>query len=123
MVETVTKVVVEVSYVPTREVILNEIFERIQQGFAWHHYMTYRGIENFLKATALIELLEVFDCGSTGGFDKRQPEASSGASGLCSRLDWLTKKHNSYESDTLKFTRQQLAELADKINVYTAEEE
>lgn len=46
------------------------------------------------KAEALIELLEIADCGSVGGFDKGQPRPRN----LLDRYEWLRNKHNSADA-------------------------
>lgn len=44
------------------------------------------------KAEALIQLLEVFDCGQIGGFDKGQSRAQMRS--LFDRWDWLYRKYD-----------------------------
>jgi hypothetical protein len=52
----------------TRKIILQTIFNNFQGMTQWltspDHYL-----ENYNQAVALIELLEVEDCGSVGGYD------------------------------------------------------
>jgi hypothetical protein len=54
---------------PTRRQILSDILDCFQGMYQWvcspEHYSKYAH-----KAEALIELLEVVDCGSVGGFDR-----------------------------------------------------
>jgi hypothetical protein len=50
-------------------------------------------IEYGHRAEAIIELLEVHLCGSTGGFDKGQEEKDRGT--LTKRLAWISRKHRS----------------------------
>ena len=45
--------------------------------------------ESLIKASALIELVEVFDCGSVGGFG----QGYTGNRSLESRLEWLERKY------------------------------
>lgn len=45
---------------------------------------------HYQRAEALIELLEVHNCGSTGGFDKGQQD--SGSRSLQARFEWLRGK-------------------------------
>jgi hypothetical protein len=51
--------------------ILNRAFGHFQQVTQWPDSAT--GIKYMSKADALIEVLEVIDCGSIGGFDKENP--------------------------------------------------
>jgi hypothetical protein len=80
---------------PTRIQILQEIFECFQQVTQWMPGTTTdadysNGVTKYLfKAEALIEILEVTDCGSTGGFDKGQE-----SQGLVERFLWLLDKYN-----------------------------
>jgi hypothetical protein len=55
----------------------------------WLEYEGWaRAIEYENQAIGLIELLEVHNCGSIGGFDKGQPSPYS----LEERWDWLVRK-------------------------------
>jgi hypothetical protein len=58
---------------PSRKEILTEILEDFQSMYQWvivdpESYAKYAN-----KAESLIELLEVVDCGSVGGFDTNNP--------------------------------------------------
>lgn len=53
--------------------ILNVIFEDFQQITQWLPNNIEFAIEYMYKAKGLIELLEVEDCGSVGGFDPKSP--------------------------------------------------
>lgn len=52
-----------------RLTVLTAIFSNFQMATQWPD----GGDKYFHEATSLIELLEVVDCGSTGGFDKSNP--------------------------------------------------
>jgi hypothetical protein len=56
-----------------RITILQEIFSHFQQMTQWITTSPDNYSEYFNKALGLIELLEVEDCGSVGGFDKSNP--------------------------------------------------
>lgn len=97
--------------VPTREILLNHAFEQLKQGFVWYKYRNTNGFEYFRSAETLIEVLEVFDCGSIGGVDVGQPPTSGTIASLGHRLDWLANKHKSYESEELKFSQEELLRM------------
>lgn len=76
----------------TRETILKNAEDCLRQSRQWLEHADGEGglgfaLEYQNRAKALIELLEVDDCGSVGGFDRRrgQPEERS----LRKRLEWL----------------------------------
>lgn len=52
--------------------------------------------ENEQRLEALVELLEIFDCGSVGGFSKGQPEMRS----VFDRARWLLKKYKYKKDET-----------------------
>lgn len=86
---------------PTRIMILQEIFEHFQQVTQWVpgefcHADHSSGVLTYLnKAEALIEVLEICDCGSTGGFDPKMPtELIRGGLSLYERFLWLVNKYN-----------------------------
>lgn len=73
-----------------------DILERIKRelGMAeqWDRQQTTHkahSLEHACKAEALIELLEVDDCGSTGGYDKPRGQKGSLTMTLRERYDWL----------------------------------
>lgn len=75
---------------PSRATILNEIKICLEQMYSWGHQIEKRRVSTdhishtqvyACKAQALIELLEVHDCGSIGGFD---PETNPSVDGLYS---------------------------------------
>lgn len=81
----------------TRRVVLKEIAAELhsldsfnvtlvsEQYQSLHRYQNAVG--HYHRAEALIELLEVLDCGSVGGYDKGQTEAHRRT--LRNRYDWL----------------------------------
>jgi hypothetical protein len=77
--------------------VLNRIGDHFQMIIQWHGIKKPSCSESttqyFNKAMALIELLEIEDCGSTGGYDKGQPPAST----LFDRWDWLYRKYDNPE--------------------------
>lgn len=54
-----------------RLTILNAIFSHFQMATQWPDEIATANY--FAKAEALVELLEVVDCGSVGGYDKKNP--------------------------------------------------
>ncbi len=72
----------------TRDSILGTINEKLEtidswkEGESWHYVLQYHN-----QAEALIELLEVSDCGSVGGYAKGQTEAHRRT--LRARFNWL----------------------------------
>jgi hypothetical protein len=72
-----------VKEVISRKVVLQEIQSCFQQMTQWIlHPDSYA--EYSYKAEVLIELLEVTDCGSVGGYDYDNKAAVSGGWGVCS---------------------------------------
>lgn len=85
---------------PTRLDILQEIFECFQQVTQWMPAINTDadfsdGVTKYLfKAEALVEILEVNDCGSIGGFDTEIHADHRGAMGLYERFLFLVEKYN-----------------------------
>ncbi len=96
---------------PTRLTILQTIFEHLQLVAQWMPNQlsgadySHNCIEYLQKAEALMELLEVHDCGSIGGFDVEalekyatpiKPDGSGGRPAslyFYQRFVWLVDKH------------------------------
>ena len=77
-----------------RAAILKRIDENMQQVRQWVDMAEYALAATYqAKAEALVEVLEIADCGSVGGFDTKrgQPSVSSvkGRDRLQMRIDWL----------------------------------
>ena len=74
--------------------VLNQIGDYFQNVIQCAPLKTPGDSENVTKylhkAEALIEFLEIRDCGSFGGFDKGQPYPRN----LFSRWDWLYRKYD-----------------------------
>lgn len=71
--------------------ILKKIGEHLSQIKQWTRYNSYGHCAAYhAKAEGLIEILEIDDCGSTGGYDLNQPRAFN----IFDRWVWLYKKHN-----------------------------
>lgn len=68
--------------------ILKEIDERLKTANQWEDivHSGYR-FANYVEARGLIEVLETYNCGSVGGFDKGQKDRS-----LKGRIKWLKDK-------------------------------
>jgi len=86
---------------PSRLTILKTIGDHFQGVIQWSRHHDADWAENVVQylhqAEALIELLEVFDCGSIGGFDSFQPPPRT----LFDRWDWLFRKYD--KPDGLRF--------------------
>lgn len=77
-----------------RDAVLKRIDENMQQVRQWSDLAEYALAATYqAKTEALVELLEIADCGSVGGFDKKrgQPGVSGmkGRDRLQVRIDWL----------------------------------
>jgi len=75
--------------------ILNEIFSQFQQITQWLPSNIKNAFTAQEKAEILIEILEVNDCGSVGGFDKESPVLKESGFPLYDRFLALVRKHNS----------------------------
>jgi len=76
----------------TRKTILIQIGEHLTSMNQWALYENYDYASKYAnKAESLIELLEVYDCGSVGGYDEGQHELMPHAS-LHQRYSWLYNK-------------------------------
>lgn len=86
-------------FTPSRLVLLKEIGSCLLQSIAWYEPLV--SIESSLKyvhqAEVLVEVLEVHDCGSIGGFDAGMDKMKS--YNLFERYEWLYKKHDDPEKD------------------------
>lgn len=77
-----------VSWYVLREVILNRIEELLKSRFSWHQRGDFtNALIYHTQAQALVELLEIDDCRSYGGYDKSrdQPPMKS----VDDRYNWL----------------------------------
>ena len=86
---------------PKRLTILKNIFSDLKQAVQWlpSHYKgaTYAQncLEHLQRAETLIELLEVCDCGSVGGFDPvNVVDGMRPTMGLYDRFVWLVEKYH-----------------------------
>lgn len=73
-----------------RLTILQEIFYNFQQMSQWIILESYS--KYYHRAEQLIELLEVEDCGSVGGFDEKNPTINKTGFRLYDRFLTLLKK-------------------------------
>jgi len=79
-----------------RLTILQEIFDNFQQMSQWTTSMPESYLKAHNRAEQLIELLEVEDCGSIGGFDRENPLVNETRFTLYNRfLTLLNKKKSS----------------------------
>ena len=76
----------------TRKTILIQIGEHLTSMNQWVLYENYDYASKYAnKAESLIELFEVYDCGSIVGYDEGQHELMPQAS-LHQRFSWLYNK-------------------------------
>lgn len=79
---------------PLQRLLLTKIQDEMDAVKQWseeydwvaHHFQHYCRLEG------LVELLEEYDCGSVGGFGKKQPEGQS----LEERAQWLLAKYKNW---------------------------
>lgn len=74
--------------------ILQQIFEDLQQITQWLPSNIDLGNESMIKAKALIEMLEIDDCGSVGGFDKNNRLKRDSGFDLYDRFTTVLRKHH-----------------------------
>jgi len=77
-----------------RLTILQEIFNNFQQMSQWITSMPESYLKSHNQAEQLIELLEVEDCGSVGGFDRENPLINKTGFNLYDRFLTLLNKKN-----------------------------
>ncbi len=101
-----------------RKTILQTIFDHFQMVS-----QDPLDTESFYKAVGLIELLEVEDCGSVGGFDRENPMQHVTGFDAYDRFLTLLRKENIKLEKELYFTPEtlgkyftQLYELREKFN-------
>ncbi len=78
-----------------RVIILNAIADELGMSSQWLPSNRVGSLESATahlhRAETLIELLEVHDCGSVGGFDKGQRYPNGD---VFKRFNWLLRKHH-----------------------------
>ncbi|GAF75981.1 unnamed protein product [marine sediment metagenome] len=100
----------------TRLKLLQEAFECFQQITQWIPWAMHHATEYHHKAEVLINILEVQDCGSIGGFDRENPMKRITGYELYDRFLTVLAKHNN-ESDLKEacyFTPQTLGDYFKK---------
>lgn len=98
-----------------REIILQNIFSFFQQMTQWlSHPNNYAEYHN--KALSLIELLEVYDCGSVGGFDRENKNQTITTYNLYDRFLTLVRKENTELKKEIYFTVETMTEYWKEIN-------
>lgn len=89
----------------SRDSVLKLIGQSVGQIVEWAESRHYNIVSNYYnRALALIELLEIEDCGSTGGYDKNQPTARN----IFDRFDWLCKKYGKTPKDFIKYNSEEV---------------
>lgn len=77
-----------------RETILREIEENFNSVIQWARFFDYERASYYSsKAEGLIELLEIEDCGSVGGYDNKNPNDKVCDNLLYNRFITLCKKN------------------------------
>jgi hypothetical protein len=79
---------------PSRTTILQEIFDQFQIITQWVPNNPENVVRATHKAEVLIQLLEVEDCGSIGGFDPEAPVYEECAFMLYNRFLAVLRKHH-----------------------------
>lgn len=77
-----------------RVIILQSIFEDFQQVSQWLPHQLYKAVKYTAQAEGLIELMEIEDCGSVGGFDLDNKIKHISGYGLYDRFLALLEKYN-----------------------------
>lgn len=81
-----------VNQVVFRTIILKNIEKSLSAIKQWSEMQQWENAAKYAaKADALIELLEVDDCGSIGGFDAKRGQDRDRHWTLTERYDWLRK--------------------------------
>lgn len=101
----------------TRLRLLQTAFECFQQITQWIPWKISNATEYHYKAEAIIEILEITDCGSVGGFDPENPIQRISNYELYDRfLTVLTKHNNAYDLEkSCYFSPQTLADYFKKV--------
>lgn len=81
-----------------RITILNKIFHNLLLVKQWNINHPQNSIEYHYKALGLIELLEVDDCGSVGGYDKSNKLLKVSEHSPFNRFYTLVNKHNDFDN-------------------------
>lgn len=74
--------------------ILNDIFSNFQQTTQWLPDNMGNASKYMFKAESLIEMLEVDDCGSIGGYDQKSPVISKSGFLLYDRFIALVNRYD-----------------------------
>lgn len=93
-----------------RLLVLHNIFEELEMAQQWLPDSPDSHLEHLHKAEALIELLEVLDCGSTGGYDPKSPVPEDAPSELYGRFLAVLRRYNK-DSDIKKRYNHTVASL------------
>ncbi len=89
-----------------RLVILNEVLDCFQQVIQWDKFSFETKdsvVEYQHKAQVLIELLEVDDCGSVGGYDRENPVKYETRNKLFNRFLTVIRKYNTVKDVEQKY--------------------
>jgi hypothetical protein len=78
--------------------VLNNIYNQFQNSTQWYPSNLAHVNEKLVKAEALIELLEEADCGSIGGYDRKNPVRNETKFKLLDRFLALIRKYDDEEN-------------------------
>jgi len=87
-----------------RTIMLQNIFSHFQQVTQWMPNEMGFANDHIIKAEALIEYLEVEDCGSVGGYDSHSPVKIESGFKLYDRFLALVRKENTKIKKECYFT-------------------
>ena len=100
--------------------ILNDIFSNFQQITQWLPNNIDNASKYMFKAESLIEILEVDDCGSIGGYDQKSPVIRKSGFLLYDRFIALVNRYDN-KNDIKKccqFDLENLGQYLEKLIVY-----
>lgn len=100
----------------TRQSILQEIFEEFQQMTQWVTASPQMYSEHYNRAAGLVECIEVYDCGSIGGFDKLSPVKHETGLRLYDRFLALLRRNNTKIKSICGFTVPKMTKYWSTIN-------
>ncbi len=95
-----------------RKQLLIEALANLEQVISWHKFHSFNNVIQYAaQANILIELLEVQDCGSTDGYDSKNPLVRVSSYKLVNRFVTLVQKRS-------VLTRNELKRMQDIINYF-----
>lgn len=97
----------EDSTIISRKTMLTNAHDHLRMMEQWADMHSFDRVHEYQqKAEAIIEVLEVADCGSVGGFDREnRPRQTDGNSELYRRFKAVARKHDDEFEDILFFIK------------------